>query len=54
MQLGMISSHLLFRVPYPTIFGGVGAFWKQHFVGINGMSNSFWGWGGEDDDLYDR
>jgi hypothetical protein len=23
-------------------------------VAVNGFSNRFWGWGGEDDDLYDR
>ena len=43
-----------FRLPYATIFGGVGAFTKIHFERINGFSNLFWGWGGEDDDLYQR
>lgn len=43
-----------YRLPYATIFGGVGAFTKKHFEEINGMSNLFWGWGGEDDDLYKR
>lgn len=27
---------------------------KEHFFLVNGFSNSFWGWGGEDDDLYRR
>lgn len=43
-----------YRLPYSTIFGGVGAFTKDHFERINGFSNLFWGWGGEDDDLYAR
>ena len=45
---------LLNRLPYTTIFGGAGAFKKEDFEMINGFSNHFWGWGGEDDDLYRR
>ncbi len=26
----------------------------QHFVKVNGFSNLFWGWGGEDDDMANR
>lgn len=46
--------YLVFRLPYATIFGGAGAFLKKDFENINGFSNEFWGWGGEDDDLYHR
>ncbi|XP_032790423.2 beta-1,4-N-acetylgalactosaminyltransferase bre-4 [Daphnia magna] len=35
-------------------FGGVTAFSTNDFRKINGFSNSFWGWGGEDDQLYQR
>ena len=39
---------------YEKIFGGVVAFSKSNFEAVNGYSNRFWGWGGEDDDLYMR
>jgi len=42
------------RVPYDNIFGGVTAFKQQHFETVNGFSNEFYGWGGEDDDMYNR
>ena len=35
-------------------FGGVNSFNKKHFELINGFPNNYWGWGGEDDELYDR
>ncbi|XP_072143937.1 uncharacterized protein [Dermacentor andersoni] len=36
---------------YPTIFGGVSALRQEHMEKVNGFSNVFWGWGGEDDDM---
>ena len=42
------------RLPYEGIFGGVSALSTHHFVKVNGFSNLFWGWGGEDDDMYNR
>jgi len=42
------------RVPYDGIFGGVTAFRRRHFELVNGFSNQFYGWGGEDDDMYNR
>ncbi|KAG4068135.1 hypothetical protein HA402_001560 [Bradysia odoriphaga] len=43
-----------FHLPYQGFFGGVVAIQANDFVRINGMSNMFHGWGGEDDDLYER
>jgi len=38
----------------PHYFGGIVAFNKDSFTRINGYPNNFWGWGGEDDELYNR
>ncbi|XP_014878938.1 beta-1,4-galactosyltransferase 1-like [Poecilia latipinna] len=43
-----------FILPYATLFGGVTALSKQQFLKVNGFSNTFWGWGGEDDDMSQR
>ncbi|XP_038147510.1 beta-1,4-galactosyltransferase 1-like [Cyprinodon tularosa] len=37
-----------------TAFGGVSLLSEEQFLKVNGFSNTFWGWGGEDDDLYNR
>eukprot|EP00095_Tigriopus_kingsejongensis_P003318 maker-scaffold612_size124412-snap-gene-0.25 protein:Tk03318 transcript:maker-scaffold612_size124412-snap-gene-0.25-mRNA-1 annotation:"beta- -n-acetylgalactosaminyltransferase bre-4-like" len=39
---------------YENYFGGVTALNKDQFEKINGFSNLFYGWGGEDDDLHHR
>ncbi|KAK9407961.1 beta-C4-galactosyltransferase 1 [Crotalus adamanteus] len=43
-----------FRLPYNQYFGGVSALSKKQFQKINGFPNNYWGWGGEDDDIYNR
>ncbi|CAD6186318.1 unnamed protein product [Caenorhabditis auriculariae] len=43
-----------YRLPYSSIFGGISALRDDQVKAINGFSNSFWGWGGEDDDLSQR
>ncbi|KAF4522628.1 hypothetical protein B566_EDAN003610 [Ephemera danica] len=43
-----------YKLPYADIFGGVSALRRDHFERVNGFSNAFWGWGGEDDDMANR
>ena len=43
-----------YHLPYRRLFGGAIAMQKIHFEKVNGFSNIFAGWGGEDDDLYNR
>ena len=43
-----------YRLPYASLFGGVSAITKDHFKKVNGYSNLFYGWGGEDDEMVVR
>jgi hypothetical protein len=43
-----------YKMPYAEYFGGVTLFNNGDFVTVNGYSNFFWGWGGEDDEMYKR
>ena len=50
----MMMMLILHRLPYRGIIGGVAAMRREQFYNINGYSNKYFGWGGEDDDLYGR
>ncbi|XP_077319481.1 beta-1,4-galactosyltransferase 3-like [Lithobates pipiens] len=43
-----------YTLPYESCFGGVSALTPEQYRKTNGLSNSYWGWGGEDDDLSSR
>ncbi|CAF0820781.1 unnamed protein product [Didymodactylos carnosus] len=43
-----------YQLPYRTIFGGVSAMTREQFRSLNGFSNVFFGWGGEDDNMASR
>ena len=44
----------ILSLPYSYLVGGVFAISQSHFNQVNGFSNLYWGWGGEDDDLSHR
>ena len=39
---------------WPGYVGGCLAMLTPHYKILNGFSNRFWGWGGEDDDMFNR
>jgi hypothetical protein len=53
-QLGWRYPPIINGFEYPDIFGGIILFTKEDYEKINGFSNEYWGWGGEDDDLLFR
>uniref|UniRef100_A0A914QIW2 Beta-1,4-galactosyltransferase n=1 Tax=Panagrolaimus davidi TaxID=227884 RepID=A0A914QIW2_9BILA len=53
-HMSVYVSKFNYELPYSRIMGGVVAISGKHFVETNGYSNSYWGWGGEDDDFYNR
>lgn len=54
VQLGSELQHWSWGVPYKNYAGGVVSMNFRHWKQINGFSNDFEGWGGEDDDLFER
>lgn len=54
IQLGSELEHWDWGVPYQNSAGGVVSMHLRHWNQINGFSNDFEGWGGEDDDLFQR
>nr|XP_054766012.1 beta-1,4-galactosyltransferase 6-like [Lytechinus pictus] len=45
---------ILFRLLYKNFFGAVTGLTKENIRSINGFPNVYWGWGGEDDDIWKR
>ncbi|XGW05305.1 hypothetical protein V3C99_016015 [Haemonchus contortus] len=43
-----------YKLFYQEMFGTSSALTKDQFNKTNGFSNRYWGWGGEDDDMYKR
>jgi hypothetical protein len=43
-----------YKHPYWCYFGGVILFDKESYIKCQGFSNTMWGWGFEDDDLFSR
>ncbi len=48
-MIGTQASQFGYRLYYPTFFGGVVVLSKEHYELVNGFSNQFRGYGGEDD-----
>lgn len=53
-HLSASNSKFPHGLPYPEYVGGVLALTYDQFHKLNGFSNLFFGWGGEDDDMYKR
>lgn len=43
-----------YKLYWPHAFFGVVGFANNHYAQCNGFANQFWGWGGEDDELFRR
>ncbi len=54
IMLDMSGTFCVFRLPYTGLFGGIAAMRTSQFIKVNGFSNMFFGWGGEDDDMFNR
>ncbi|KAI8479873.1 Beta-1,4-galactosyltransferase 3 [Branchiostoma belcheri] len=50
-HLSVAVDTLNYSLPYQELFGGVSALKTWHYKLVNGYSNLFCGWGGEDDDM---
>ena len=54
MHLSVAIDKFKYRLPYTSIFGGIEMFATEDYKTVNGFSNIFYSWGGEDDVLSSR
>ena len=54
VHLASRCSQFGWKLPYDTYFGGVTLFDRESFVKVNGYSNEYLSYGGEDDDMFNR
>ncbi|CAL1530418.1 unnamed protein product [Lymnaea stagnalis] len=54
MHFAVAMDKYEYKLPYKKYVGGVVGFTKEQYLRINGNSNLYFGWGGEDDDLFER
>ncbi|XP_050428592.1 beta-1,4-N-acetylgalactosaminyltransferase bre-4-like [Adelges cooleyi] len=50
-HLSVAVNEFKYQLPYHKLVGGVFNIRPHHYFQVNGYSNLFWGWGGEDDDM---
>ncbi|XP_050535113.1 beta-1,4-N-acetylgalactosaminyltransferase bre-4-like [Daktulosphaira vitifoliae] len=50
-HLSVAVNEFKYKLPYHHLVGGVFNIRPKHYFRVNGYSNLFWGWGGEDDDM---
>uniref|UniRef100_A0A914WD67 Beta-1,4-N-acetylgalactosaminyltransferase n=1 Tax=Plectus sambesii TaxID=2011161 RepID=A0A914WD67_9BILA len=53
-HIGAFVSNLGYQLWYDYIVGGALAIRMEHYIAVNGYSNMYWAWGGEDDDMGKR
>lgn len=53
-QLATHAEQFRYTMPFPEYFGGVTLFNNKDFIRCNGYSNEFWGYGGEDNEMYNN
>jgi len=53
-HLGAFCDKWNYTLPYYGLFGGAISLTPAEFIRFNGYSNEFFGWGGEDDDMFQR
>ncbi|RZF43751.1 hypothetical protein LSTR_LSTR009174 [Laodelphax striatellus] len=54
LQLAVAVDIDNYNLTYANFFGAVSAMSVGNFERVNGFSNMYWGWGGEDDDMSER